>query len=145
VEVGAHWSPIDGLDLRASTSFQTISADNLAPNLSCIPCQEAPAVKVYVGAAFRTKLDIDLAVDGSFTSSTTWIERQPSTVDPTQITEAVYPLSSYAVINARVAYNIVRDRVTLGLVGTQLGADHQEHPFGNLITRRFFATLTVRP
>jgi outer membrane receptor protein involved in Fe transport len=145
VELGTHWSPIDGLDLRASAAFQTVSADNLPAGVSCIPCQEAAAVKVYGGIAYRSKLDIDAAVDGSFTSSTTWIERQPSTVDPTQIAEAQYPLAAYAVINARLAYNIIHDKLTLALVGSQLGPDHQEHPFGNLVTRRFFATLTVRP
>jgi len=144
-EVGVHYSPVDGLDLRLSGAVENIVANNLAPGTACGPCQEAPALKVFGGVSYHSKVNVDLSVDGSYSTSSTWIERQPSTSDPTQIVDAAYPLASYAVINARVAYRALGDALTFALVGSQLGPSHQEHPFGNLINQRFFATVTVRP
>jgi iron complex outermembrane receptor protein len=51
----------------------------------------------------------------------------------------------YTVINARVGYKLLDDRVAVALVGTNLGPSHTQHPFGNLISRRFFVTLSVAP
>jgi iron complex outermembrane receptor protein len=39
----------------------------------------------------------------------------------------------------------LNDHLTVAVVGSQLGADHQEHPFGNTINRRVFAQITVQP
>ena len=36
-------------------------------------------------------------------------------------------------INARVAYRLFNDKVTVAVVGSQLGPNHQEHPFGNSV------------
>ncbi len=73
------------------------------------------------------------------------LEREPDPADPTKISNTSYPLADYVVLNARVAYRLFKDRVTIGVVGTQLSAQHAEHPFGNQIDRRVFATLKVVP
>jgi iron complex outermembrane receptor protein len=73
------------------------------------------------------------------------VEREPSSTDPTQVLHLQNPLAAYIVINGRVAYRFFDDRMTVALVGSQLGPEHQEHPFGNKINRRVFALLTVRP
>ena len=80
-----------------------------------------------------------------YVSETNWIDREPAPADPTQITEIENPLAAYTVINARVGWRFFRDRLDIGLVGTNLGTAHAEHPFGNLIERRFFGTVTVTP
>jgi hypothetical protein len=49
------------------------------------------------------------------------------------------------VLNARVGYEVVKDKLMVALVGSNLGASHAQHPFGNRIERRVFATLTVTP
>jgi len=143
IEVAAKYSPLDGLSITASGSYQAITASEV--DTACIPCGQAPAFKAFLGASYRSAVGFDFSVDGAYTSATTFIEREPAQADPTQIAFIPYPLSEYYVVNARIAYRFFQDRATLALVGTNLGGGHQEHPFGNEISRRFFATLTVTP
>ena len=142
-ELGVTWNATSGLDVRASAAFQSVVARG-APAV-CGPCTQAPAVKVNAGFIYRTKVNLDLSADLSFVTSTTWVEREPSPLDPTQITNPQNPLAAYTVINARVGYRLFNDKVTVALVGSQLGPSHQEHPFGNNVNRRVFAQLTVQP
>lgn len=142
-ELGLTWNVINGLDLRASAALQSIVANSGAT--VCGPCTQAPGFKFNGGFVYRTPVKLDLSADVSVVTSTTWIEREPNPADPTQIINTPYNLGAYAVINARVGYRFLDDRVTVAVVGSQLGANHQEHPFGNDVNRRVFATLTVRP
>ena len=142
-ELGVTWTPSFGLDLRLSTALQqVVSNENIAV---CGPCTQAPALKVNGGFIYRSPINLDVSTDVSFVSSTIWVEREPSASDPTQIANLQNPLAAYVVINARVAYRLLNDRVTLALVGSQLGPAHQEHPFGNDVSRRVFAQVTVMP
>lgn len=142
-ELGVTWNATRGLDLRASAAFQSVVANQ--PIAVCGPCTQAPAAKVNAGFIYRTPVNLDLSADFSFVTSTTWVEREPSPSDPTQIANLQNPLGAYAVINARVAYRLFHDKVTVAVVGSQLGPNHQEHPFGNSVNRRVFAQLTVQP
>lgn len=142
VEVGAKFSPVDGLDLRASGAFQAITSSS---DGACGPCGQAPALKLFTGVLYRTPAKVDFAVEGAYQGPTTWVEREPSPADPTSILEQQNPLPAYAVVNARVSYRLLDDRLTVSLVGTNLGPLHAEHPFGNRIEQRFFATITVVP
>lgn len=144
-ELGLTWNALKGLDLRASTAIQSIVANNAAPGAVCGPCTQAPTVKVNAGFMYRSPVNLDLSADFSFVSSSIWVEREPSAADPTQIANLQNPLAAYTVINARVAYRLFDDRVTVAVVGSQLGPNHQEHPFGNDVNRRVFATLSVKP
>ena len=142
VEVGASLAPVDGLGIKASASFQRITASG---GDVCGPCTEAPQLKLYAGVTYRTREALELGVDVAYASSTVWIEREPSLQDPTQIASLANPLSAYTVVNARVGYSPVKDRVSVALIGSNLGPEHAEHPFGNRIERRVFAQLTVTP
>lgn len=142
-ELGVTWNAIRGLDLRASAAVQSVVANSGA--MVCGPCAQAPTVKVNAGFVYRTPVNLDVSADLSVVSSSVWVEREPSAADPTQIVNLQNPLGAYAVINARVAYRLFNDRVTIAVVGSQLGPNHQEHPFGNSINRRVFAQLTVAP
>jgi iron complex outermembrane receptor protein len=142
-EIGVTWGFIKGLDVRASTALQRISPTTTIA--VCGPCLQAPVAKFNLGAVYRTPVNIDVSADLSYVSGTTWVEREPSSTDATQIVNIQNPLAGYTVINARLAYRFLNDRVSIALVGTQLGPDHQEHPFGNLISRRIFAQLAVTP
>jgi iron complex outermembrane receptor protein len=142
-EVGATWNATRGLDLRLSTALQTIASVENRP--VCGPCTQAPAVKVNAGFSYRTPVNLDLSADLSYVSGTTWVEREPSPTDPTQILNVQNPLPGFTVLNARVAYRLLNDRFTIAVVGQQLGPAHQEHPFGNAINRRVFAQLSVQP
>ena len=47
-------------------------------------------------------------------------------------------IDAYALLNARVGYRVVKDKLDLGLaIYNILGDEHREHPFGNKIGRRF--------
>ena len=144
VELGVTWNATKGLDLRASAALQSVVANERVA--VCGPCMQAPAAKVNAGFIYRTPVNIDLSADLSVVTGTTWVEREPSPSDPTQIVNLQSPpLGAYTVINARVAYRFLGDKVTVAVVGSQLGPDHQEHPFGNSVNRRVFAQLTVQP
>ena len=142
-ELGLTWNALKGLDLRASTAVQSIVANSAVD--VCGPCTQAPTVKVNAGFMYRSPINLDVSADFSFVSGTVWVEREPSAADPTQIANLRNPLGAYTVVNARVAYRFFDDRVTVAVVGSQLGPNHQEHPFGNDVNRRIFATLSVKP
>jgi iron complex outermembrane receptor protein len=144
-ELGLKWSIVDGLDVRLSTALQDISSSGLNPGEGCGPCTQAPALKLFAGVSYRTPLNLDLSLDAAYVSSTTWIEREPAPEDPTRISNVSNALPDSVVINARAGYRLLKDKVTVALVGSQLGPTHAEHPFGNLVNRRVFATLTVVP
>ena len=141
-ELGFKWSIISGLDLRLSTAIQNIASNSATV---CGACSQAPTVKVFGGIWYQTPVNLDLSVDAAYTSSTTWVEREPAAEDPTRISNVSNALPGYVVLNARVAYRLFKDRLTLAVVGSQLGPTHAEHPFGNLVNRRVVATVSVTP
>ncbi|MFP2910716.1 TonB-dependent receptor plug domain-containing protein, partial [Pyxidicoccus sp. 3LFB2] len=144
VEVGANMSPVDGLGLKLSAAFQNVTSDR-EEKAECGPCSQAPQLKLYGGVTYRTKADLEFGLDAAFTTASTWIEREPASADPTRIELSSNPLAAHAVINARVGYEAVKNTVDVALVGSHLGGSHTQHPFGNRIERRVYATLTVTP
>jgi iron complex outermembrane receptor protein len=102
-------------------------------------------VKLFGGITYRTRQALEFGVDAAWTSSTLWVEREPSSKDPTVIEPLANTLPAYTIINARVGYTPVKDRVSVALVGSNLGPPHAQHPFGNRIERRVLALLTVTP
>ncbi|NMO15370.1 TonB-dependent receptor [Pyxidicoccus fallax] len=143
-EAGLNMAPVDGLGVKLSAAFQSVSSD-IEEKAQCGPCSQAPQLKLYGGVTYRTQADLEFGVDAAFTSSTTWIEREPAAADPTRIDFVSNPLKAHTVLNARVGYEAVPDTVNVALVGSHLGGAHSQHPFGNRIERRVYATLTVTP
>ena len=139
-EFGAKLFPVDRLGLRGSFAAESITATGIDAS-HCGPCQEVPAVKLYLGASYRTDFHLDLNVDGSYVSSTTWIERAPDPSNLTEIAFTAFPLGAYADVNARVAYRFFDDHLEAAVIGQNLAAAHQEHPFGNELETRVLATL----
>ncbi len=144
VELGLRLSPIDGLDVKLSGAYQGITTSGTSGNI-CIPCTSTPAFKMFAGVGFRTPIDLDFSADVSYVTSTLWIEREPLPSDPTVFQNLQYPVAGFAVVNARIAYRFLQDRVIFAVVGSQLGPSHPEHPFGNRVERRVLGTLTVIP
>jgi len=143
-EAGITLAPVDGLGLKLSASFQDITSDRESA-AECGPCNQAPQFRLYGGLTYRSRADLEFGVDAAYTSAATWIEREPAASDPTRIELVSNPLRAYTVVNARVGYTAVKDTVTVALVGSHLGGAHAQHPFGNRIERRVYATLTVTP
>jgi len=144
VEAGVNMAPVDGLGLKLSAAFQNVTSDREA-KAQCGPCSQAPQLKLYGGVTYRTRVDLEFGLDAAFTTASTWIEREPAAADPTRIELLSNPLAAHAVINARVGYEAVKNTVDVALVGSHLGRAHAQHPFGNRIERRVYATLAVTP
>ncbi|MBX5483202.1 MAG: TonB-dependent receptor [Myxococcaceae bacterium] len=144
VELGVRYSPVDRVDVRASTAVQRVTASGLPEGTACAPCTQAPTYKIQAGASWRSPAHFDFSVDAAYTSSTTWIEREPAATDPTRIENVSNPLPAYTVLNARVGYRL-NENVEFAVAGTHLLDGHREHPFGNLIERRVFASVRVTP
>ncbi|MFE8602107.1 TonB-dependent receptor domain-containing protein [Archangium violaceum] len=142
-EAGVTLAPVDGLGIKANAAYQLVSSEG--EQGLCGPCSQAPQFKLFGGITYRTRQALELGVDVAWTSATTWVEREPSSKDPTLIEPLANALPSYAVINARVGYTPVKDKVSVALVGSNLGPTHAQHPFGNRIERRVLALLTVTP
>ncbi|WPB79009.1 TonB-dependent receptor [Archangium violaceum] len=142
-EAGVTLAPVDGLGIKANAAYQLVSSEG--EQGLCGPCSQAPQFKLFGGITYRTRQALELGVDVAWTSATTWVEREPSSKDPTLIEPLANALPAYAVINARVGYTPVKDRVSVALVGSNLGPTHAQHPFGNRIERRVLALLTVTP
>jgi iron complex outermembrane receptor protein len=143
LELGASLAPIDGLGVKLSAAFQNVSSE--VQEEQCGPCRQAAGIKLFGGVTYRTRADLEFGFDAAFTSDTTWIEREPAETNPTSIALIPYQLGGYTVLNARVGYEIIKDRLTAAVVGSNLGPAHSQHPFGNRIQRRVYATLTVTP
>ncbi|WP_224247223.1 TonB-dependent receptor domain-containing protein [Hyalangium gracile] len=144
VELGVSLAPVDGLGIKLSSAFQKVASDDEADD-ECGPCSQAPQIKLFGGLTYRTRSDLEFGINATYTSSTQWIEREPAASDPTTIELFSNPLPAYTVLNARVGYEVVKDKLTVAVVGSNLGATHAQHPFGNRIERRVYATLTVTP
>jgi iron complex outermembrane receptor protein len=144
VELGVSLAPVDGLGIKLSSALQKVTTDGQQDE-TCGPCSQAPALKLFGGLTYRTRSDLEFGVDATFTSSTTWIEREPSSADPTRIEFLANGLPAYTVLNARVGYEVVKDKLTMAVVGSNLAGSHTQHPFGNRIERRVYASMTVIP
>src|SRR6185295_19520509 len=103
---------------RVSAALQQVINSNDGSAV-CGPCTQAPAAKVFAGVMYRTPVGLDVSVDGSFVSSTIWVERQPNPMDPSQIVNLQNPLNAYLVLNARAGYRFFDDRLSIAVVGTQ--------------------------
>jgi iron complex outermembrane recepter protein len=143
IELGLKWSVINGLDARFSMALQMVNSAD--PTAVCGPCTQTPAAKFFLGASYRSPIGVDLGADVAYQTATIWVEREPSSADPTQVVNLQNPLLGFVVINARIGYRVWNDKVQVAIVGTQLGPEHQEHPFGNRINRRIMGTVTVTP
>jgi outer membrane receptor protein involved in Fe transport len=143
-ELGVSLAPVDGLGIKLSTAFQKVTADG-EPDEQCGPCSQAPQLKLFGGITYRTRQELEFSVDAAYTSGTVWIEREPSAADPTRIEFLSNGLPAYTVLNARVGYEILRDKLTVVVVGSNLAGTHAQHPLGNRIERRVFASMTVIP
>jgi iron complex outermembrane receptor protein len=144
VELGVSLAPVDGLGVKLSTAFQKVTSKG-EPDEQCGPCSQAPGLKRFGGLTYRTRSDLEFGVNATYTSGTVWIERESSAADPTRIEFLSNELPAYTVLSARVGYEIIKDRLTVAVVGSNLAGTHAQHPFGNRIERRVFASMTVIP
>jgi iron complex outermembrane receptor protein len=155
-EVGGKWSPTDGVDLSGNYSYETMFActpsgggkstctsDASTANQVSATLANTAQHKINLTALWRTKVNFDLAMDVHFVSGVTWFEKSFDVTREAGVLFTPYTLPAYTMINGRVAYRWIKDRLETGLAFYNLlGDDHREHPFGNAIGRRVLVTAT---
>jgi len=151
VEAGGKWSPADGVDLGLNYSFERIADcssgcsfnESKPTNPGLAVLNNTAQHKVNFSALWRTKANFDLSTDVHFVSSVTWNEDSFNTTTVGGVLFTPYTLPAYTLINGRLGYRFIKDRLEAGFaVYNLLGDDHREHPFGNKIGRRLLGTIS---
>ena len=150
-ELGVRYQPADGVDVGVNYSFEKLSdctssctTDHVAANQSSATVANTAQHKLNVVASWRTRANFDLGVDVHYVSTVTWFEKSFDPSAPAGVVLAPYALPAYTLINARIGYRFIRDRLE-GCVAVYnlLGDDHREHPFGSPIGRRVLVTAAA--
>jgi iron complex outermembrane receptor protein len=143
-ELGARLFPVDGLDVYANYSINdTRPNDPKKVDAARADEQQTSLHKVNGGVQFRTKFGLDSSVDVHWFSKQVWVE---------QITDlqrgvvfATFDQPSFILVNGRLGYRILNERLELGVVGTNLAFQHKrQHPFGQPLDTRVLGTAKLR-
>jgi iron complex outermembrane receptor protein len=151
-ELGGKWSPADGVDLIANYSYEqmfacntsgTCSSDATVPNQVSATLANTAQHKFNFTALWRTRANFDLGLDVHYVSAVTWFERSFDITREGGVLFTPYALPAYTMINGRIGYRWIKDRLETGVAFYNLlGDDHREHPFGNQIGRRVLFTAS---
>ena len=147
-EVGVRTFPAEGLDVYANGTLMDIKEDTSgcsAEQLSLIANDaRTSAAKINAGVQLRTKLGIDGSIDFHYVSPQTWAE-QVEDIQKQRIEYQSFHLDSYELLNASVGYRFLNNQAEIRGVGFNLLDDqHREHPFGQVIDRRFMALFSYK-
>jgi len=154
VEAGGKWSPADGVDLGASYSYERMfacgvsagggcTADTAAANQVAATLASTARYKIDVTATWRTRASFDLGLGVYFVSGTTWFEKSFDAISAGGVTFTRYPVGAHTMVNGRVGYRLVKDKLEAGIAFYNLlGGGQREHPFGNEIGRRALLTAS---
>jgi iron complex outermembrane receptor protein len=155
LELGGALSPVDGVDLHASSAFAGVRQGGTA-------IKSTSPVKMSAGAQVRGKR-FTFGGDLHFVSAQTWGIRSFDETGQTVVTGVDLP--AYVWAGARVSYLIPDSRFEMAIAGQNLLAPlqrgvepadgdmsqvatpkwaHREHPLGQPIPATVFATLTYR-
>lgn len=152
-EIGGKWSPTDGVDLGLNYSYEkmfvcsAVGVGSGCTDNTSVPNQIAATVgntaqhKINATALWRTRANIDIGLDAHFVSALSWTEGSFDITRPGGVLYTTYPLSAYTLVNGKVSYNWIKDKLETGLAFYNLFDDgHREHPFGNMLGRRILFT-----
>jgi iron complex outermembrane receptor protein len=149
-EFGARVVPLDGLDVYANYTLALTAHEAggfLAGGAGVPGDQRTPMHKVNAGVQLRTRFGLDVELFGHFASRQVWLEQ---VFDTTRgIVYSDFAVPDYFVLNGRVGYRLLNDRLDVGVVGTNLTdtrttTAHREHPFGTPQALRVMATANYR-
>ena len=155
-EIGGKWSPADGVDFGANYSYEkmfactpqgggtrTCTQDTAIANQVSATIANTAEHKLNLMATWRTRANFDLAIDAHYVSPVTWYEKSFDTSSAGGVALTPYPLGAYTLLNGRVGYRWIKDKLDTGVaVSNILGDDHREHPFGTPIGRRVLFTAS---
>ena len=140
VEAAFRLAPVEGFDLFANYTFAYTQQQTGTIHEGD---QRTPQHKVNLGAQVRTSFGLDVEVTGNLVSSQVWREQD---FDPARgVIYNTYPLDTYFLLNGRVGYRALHDRLEFGVTGTNLTDNRaRQHPFGAPIGARVMATVAFR-
>ncbi len=147
LEVGAHAFPVDGLDIRANYSFSYfIDQGKVDAGLEDTQDTRHPMHMANIGASYRAPFGLDANVDVHIVSAVDLPERSFDAAGNVQIASCEAPL--YGMLNARIGYRLLEDKLEFGVTGTNLTAfatgGHREHCFGSTVGARVLVNATYR-
>jgi len=150
-ELGVRYQPGDGIDMGLNYSFEKLAdctasctSDHSVANQSSATVGNTAQHKLNLTATWRTRENFDLGIDAHYVSTVTWFEKSFDPSAAAGVVLAPYALPAYTLINVRVGYRFIRDRLEGGVaVYNLLGDDHREHPFGSPIGRRILVTAAA--
>jgi iron complex outermembrane receptor protein len=141
-EVGVRAYPVTGLDLYANYAINEAFVTG-GEQLGRTDEDRTSMHKVNAGVQYRAPFGLMVSVDFHWVSEQIWLEQQFDRVEGVVYRE--FELPSYYMINARIAYRALEDRLEVGVVGYNLTDHrHRQHPFGQELHARFLATLAYR-
>jgi len=143
-ETGLRVYPIDGLDLYANYAYTHVTASGPA---SAVPGREqdarSPAHKINGGIQYRAPFGFELAVDVHHVAKQRWAD---DAVDPTLgLVYEINDVPAYTLVNGRVGYQLVKDRLDLGFNALNLlDVNTRQHPFAQPSARLAMAYAKLR-
>lgn len=140
-EIGGRVFPVDGLDIYANYSPNQIYAK--VPGQSAWQHDERTSQHQFnLGVQYRSRFGLDVAADFHYYSRQVWPELE---ITAAGIQRVQLPLDPYQLLNARIGYRILNDKLEFGLAGYNLtGSHHRQHPYGQQLQTRVLGTITAR-
>lgn len=139
-ELGVRFFPLRGLDVYLNYAIHDTSPVDPTVDLDGREDEKrTSAHKINGGVQLRGDAGLDAAIDLHWVSEQRWVEQVTDEV--TGVRFESFDLVPYFLINARLGYRLLGDRLQLGLVGLNLlDQRRRQHPFGQRISRRVLAT-----
>jgi iron complex outermembrane receptor protein len=153
-EAGGKWSPADGVDLGLNYSYERMFAcsvtstggctsDTSSANQVSATLANTARHKLNVTGTWRTKANFDFGLGVHFVSAATWYEKSFDVNSQGGVIWSPYAVPAHTMINGRVGYRWIKDKLETGVAFYNLLGDEQrEHPFGNQIGRRVLFTAS---
>lgn len=142
-------SPVEGLDFYANTTLMDVKQDNSNCSqfqLSLLAADSrTPAVAINGGAQLRTKFGLDASADVHYEGPSDWAE-QVVDIQRQQIHYESFHLDAYTLVNASVGYRFLKDKNAeiRGVAFNIFDDEHREHPFGQVVGRRFMGLFSYK-
>lgn len=146
-ELGVRFYPFKGLDVYSNYANHDTRPLNSSQRSKVDPVrvkeQQTSVHKVNVGVQYRAPFGLDFSTDVSWYSSQVWVEQVTDMATGVRFEALAQP--SFVVLNGRIGYRLMNERVELGLVGTNLTFnDRRQHPLGQPMDTRVMGTTRFR-
>jgi iron complex outermembrane receptor protein len=143
-EVGARVFPLEGLDLFANYTLNLQRFDRPA-GCETVENKQTSRHKANAGMQVRSKAGVDGELTFHYASDQTWVEIQPPTDGSLNLVSRQYDIPAYTLLNARVGYRFLKNQAEVSATGFNLlNQRHQQHPFGQVVGRRFMGFFTYK-